>query len=263
MTRRFALLALAVIALAGCGGSGSTTTTTGGTSAETTTGPQTTVRTFFYRHSALVPVDASVPETQAVARSALEQLLAGPPDGYDTTIPAGVSLTNVAIADDIATADFSRELGSPTRTAQAQIVSTLMHFPTVHGVRIEVAGKPVALENGTGNALAAPATDLDYVDLTALAPIFVRVPARDSTVSSPVDAAGTADVFEATFVVEIWSADKRVGTKTITATSGSGTRGTWAAALPVPSGDVKLLFYEPSAKDGSPLHETEVLLHVR
>ena len=111
--------------------------------------------------------------------------------------------------------------------------------------------------------LTGPATDADYDDLTAEAPIFVRTPTRDSTVSSPVHAAGTANVFEATIHVEIWSADKLVETKLITATSGSGTRGTWEATLPLPSGDVRLVFFEPSAEDGSHLHPTEVLLHVR
>jgi Sporulation and spore germination/Immunoglobulin-like domain of bacterial spore germination len=262
MTRRLALLAAVAVALAGCGGSDSTPTTATTAATGATTRAQTTVRTFFYRDSALVPVAAGVPETRAVAQAALEQLLAGPPDGYVTTIPAGARLTGVSIADGVATAAFSSELGSSARTAQAQIVSTLMQFPTVHGVKLEVAGKPVSLQDGSGTDIEGPATGADYVDLTALAPIFVRVPARDSTVSSPVHAAGTADVFEATFVVETWSGGKRVGTKTITATSGSGTRGTWTATLSVPNGDVKLLFYEPSAKDGSPLHETVVLLHV-
>ena len=138
-----------------------------------------------------------------------------------------------------------------------------MQFPTVRGVVVQVDGKPVPLENGAGKELARPATDADFVDLTPEALIFVRTPARDSTVSSPVRAAGTANVFEATFQVAIWSGGKLLDTKTITATSGSGTPGTWATKLALPSGDVRLVFYEASAKDGTPLHQTEVLLHVR
>jgi Immunoglobulin-like domain of bacterial spore germination/Sporulation and spore germination len=151
----------------------------------------------------------------------------------------------------------------PPRTAQAQIVATLMQFPSVRGVTIEVDGKPVPLENGAGEELTRPATDEDYVDLTTDALIFVRAPARDSTVTSPVRAAGTANVFEATFQVEIWSGGKLLDTKTITATSGSGTPGTWQTRLALPPGEARLVFYDASAKDGTPLHETEVLLHVR
>ncbi len=257
---RLSILAAAAIALAGCGGGEPTPTTAGTTPSTAAT---TAVRTFFYRDAALVPVTARVPETRAVAQAALEQLLAGPPSGYDTTLPEGVKLDGVKVENGLATASFSSELGEPLRTAQAQIVATLMQFPTVQGVAIQVDGAQVPLEDGSGQELAGPATDADYVDLTADAPIFVRTPARDSTVSGPVHAAGTANVFEATFQVETWSDGKLVATKTITATAGSGTRGTWAATLPVPHGDVKLVFYEPSAKDGSHLHETEVLLHVR
>jgi Sporulation and spore germination/Immunoglobulin-like domain of bacterial spore germination len=256
--RRLSILAAAAVVLSGCGGQQASTNATG---TATTTG-ETAVKAFFYRDAALVPVGARVPQTQAVARAAIEQLLAGPPAGDDTALPKGVRLEDVTIEGGVATASFSSQLGEPPRTAQAQIVATLMQFPTVQGVVIQVEGKPVPLENGAGEQLAR-ATDADYVDLTAEALIFVRTPARDSTVSSPVHAAGTADVFEATFQVEIWSGGKLVDTRTITATAGSGTPGTWAATLPVPSGEVRLVFYEPSAADGSHLHETEVLLHVR
>lgn len=266
MTRRLSIVAAAAtIALTGCGGGGQNNPTTEATSTTVTNteAAETAVRAFFYRDGALEPVTTRVPQTDAVARAALERLLAGPPAGDDTILPEGVTLDGVTVENGLATASFSGALGEPSRTAQAQIVATLMQFPTVHGVSIQVDGKPVPLQDGAGKVLARPATDADYVDLTRDALIFVRTPLRDSTVSSPVHAEGTANVFEATFQVEIWSGDKLVDTKTITATSGSGTRGTWAATLPLPSGDVRLVFFEPSAADGSHLHPTEVLLHVR
>ena len=269
MTRRIASLAAAALVLAGCGGGTSTTGTTetsGTTTGAATTGATTAVRAFFYRGSALVPVTLEVPETEAVATAALEQLLAGPPAGYETAIPEGAELTGVTVADGVASASFSSELGaSPPRTAQGQIVSTLAQFPTVTNVRIEVEGVgPVELTDGAG---APTSPDLsarveDYVDLTAEALIFVETPARDSTVTSPVLASGTANVFEATFHVEVWSGDRLVRTDFVTATSGNGTRGTWEHTLELPPGSVKLVFFAPSAKDGSPLHETEVFLTV-
>ncbi len=111
--------------------------------------------------------------------------------------------------------------------------------------------------------LERPATSDDFADLTAEAPIFVESPARDSIVSSPVRAAGTANVFEATFQVEVWSGDRKLRTQTITASAGTGTRGTWSATIDVPPGPARLVFYEPSAEDGRPLHATVVYLKVR
>jgi hypothetical protein len=266
-TRLLPLAAIAVL-LAGCGGGGNDTSgsvasaTTAATTLATTPAGETTLQTYFFRDAALVSVATRVPETMTPAHAAVQQLLAGPPDGYETAIPADVTLESVAIDAGIVTARFSTELGVPPRTAQAQIVATLTQFPTVRGVTIEVEGRgTVPLENGAGDVVS-PATAAAYVDLTAEAPIFVQNPARDATVSSPVQASGTADVFEATFQVEIQVGGQRVGGETITATSGSGTRGTWKTTLDVPNGDVTLVFYEPSARDGSHLHETQVHLRV-
>jgi hypothetical protein len=266
--RRLGILALTAAALTGCGGGGSDTpsTTASTATAETTStkADAIAVQTFFFRDGALVPVTAFVPPTKAPARAALDQLLAGPQhDGYETAIPRGVELEDVAIENGIATASLSAKLGSPTRSAQGQIVSTLSQFPTVRAVRIEVDGKPVALQDGSGDDLTAPATNADYTDLTPGALIFVRTPERDSTVTSPVDLEGTATVFEATLRLEIWRGGKLVGTKTITASNGAPEQGTWSQRLTLPKGDVRLLLYEPSAEDGSHLHETEVLLHVQ
>lgn len=265
MTRRLAILGAVALALAGCGGDrgSGTSSSAAATTTTATTTAQTSIEAFFYRGSALVPATVRVPETEAVARAALEALLDGPPAGYDTAVPAGVQVEDVAIdSGGVATARFSRELGDPPRAVQGQIVGTLTQFPTVHGVVIEVGGNAVTLQDGSGEDLAQPATAADYGDLTSDAFIFVRTPVRDSTVSSPVHAAGTANVFEATFQIEVWSSGKLIDTKTVTATSGSGTRGTWSTTLDLPSGDVRLLFFEPSAEDGSHLHPTEVLLHV-
>ena len=86
---------------------------------------------------------------------------------------------------------------------------------------------------------------------------------RASVISNRSCASGTATVFEANIQLEIWQGDKLVGTKTITASEGAPQRGTWSARLALPKGDVRLVFFEPSAEDGSHLHETEVLLHVQ
>ena len=149
MLRRLGILGLAAVALAGCGGDGGSGTST--TAAPTTTAPTTTegrpdaisFRTYFVSNGALVPVTAVVPPTKAVARAALVELLDGPPGGHQTAIPPGTQLQDVAISTDgIATASFSKELGDPTRTAQAQIVSTLNEFPSYARSRSRSTASP-------------------------------------------------------------------------------------------------------------------------
>jgi len=269
--RRLGILALTAVALTGCGGSDDSGTTSAAVGTTTATTVATTeaqsdglaLKTFFYRDGALVPTTAVVKPTKEVAHAALEELLGGPPAGYESAIPKGVELETVVINDGVAVASFSGTLGAPTRRAQGQIVSALTQFPSVRGVTIEAGGEPVLLQDGAGQTLTRPATSADYGDLTSDAFIFVRTPERDSTVTSPVEASGTATVFEANIQLEIWQGDKLVGTKTITASEGAPQRGTWSARLDLPKGDVRLVFFEPSAEDGSHLHETEVRLHVQ
>jgi len=97
----------------------------------------------------------------------------------------------------------------------------------------------------------------------ALAPIVVRTPAPGATVASPVRVSGTANVFEATFQLEVRAGGRLVSKRTIHATSGTGTRGTWAVTVRLPHGNVTLVLYEASAKDGSHIHVVRVPLHVR
>jgi hypothetical protein len=269
--RRLALLGLVAVALAGCGGNAGDDTTTSAAMSPVTTTATTTepkpeavaFRAYFFRDGVLEPVTVMAPPTKAVARAALEQLLEGPRSGYHSAIPGGVELEDVGIEDGVATASFSARLGAPTREAQGQIVSTLTQFPTVRGVRIEVDGKPVALQDENGGELTRPARAADFADLARGAFIVVKTPVSGATVSSPVKASGTAIAFEATIAVDIRQGADVVDTKTITASAGAPERGTWSTQLDLPQGDVTLAFYEPSAEDGSHLHETEVQLHVK
>lgn len=102
------------------------------------------------------PVTRRFPETEAVARSALEELLAGPTEseleaGYYSNINEGVQLLGVEIASGVATVNFSPEFDSGTAGAcqveaiRAQIRETLTQFQTVHEVRILVNGRSVGV----------------------------------------------------------------------------------------------------------------------
>jgi hypothetical protein len=202
--------------------------------------------------------------TRSGAWAAVEGLLAGPPAGSTSAIPSGVRLITIGFANGVASATFTKKLGRPTRSAQAQIVATISHSGASQRVRILVEGVgPVSLERGDGSSITGGARTADYVDLTAAAPIFVAAPARDSTASSPLHLRGTADVFEATFELEVRVGGHVVSSGTIMASSGTGTRGTWAATIAVPHGNITVVLFEASAKDGSRIHTTTVPLHVR
>jgi germination protein M len=246
MRGRLGFLAAGVAAaslLAGCGKTATPTTTTA------TTGTQTALKVYFYRGNALVPVAVHVPATQAVASAAISMLLSGPSAGFATALPSGGRVESIAVSRGVATVRLSPNLDALPRTAQAQIVYTLTQFPTI----TSVDGKP----------FSSPATRDTFSDLTTNGAIFVATPLRDSTVSGPVHVTGTADVFEGTLAVDIWSGGKLLRTQIIQATSGTGTRGTWSATIKLPTGPARLDFYEPSAENGSHLHGTELDLTVR
>jgi len=257
---------LAGCSLTGGGATAPTTTAAGSTTTTTPTNGATSTATldnaavYFVRGGGVIAVPDAATATPAAALTAL---LAGPPAGDSTAIPADTKLSTVTITDGIANATFSPELSPPSRMAQAQIVETLAHLPGVTGVTISVDGSGlVALQDGAGNVLSGAATLDAYADLLPSAAIFVADPARDSTVSNPVTFSGTADVFEGSFVLEVWSGGTRISQQPIAASSGTGTRGTFSEQLTLPTGDVKLVVYEPSAADGSPLHETQLYVHV-
>ena len=74
---------------------------------------------------------------------------------------------------------------------------------------------------------------------------------------------GTADVFEATFRARL-VVGTTSRTLTVTATSGSGTRGTFAFSLPLSAaGDGRLVVWDASAENGAALHTVTIPLIVK
>ena len=93
--------------------------------------------------------------------------------------------------------------------------------------------------------------------------ILVESPLPFQAVSSPLRVTGTANTFEATFEYDLLDpAGKVLSHHFETATSGSGTRGTFDFTIrfEAPNGLGKLVVYERSAKDGSRIHVSEIPL---
>jgi germination protein M len=215
----------------------------------------------------------TIPATTATARAATNALLVGPTSkekgiGMATAIPSGTTLRGLTISGGVATVDLSGAFASGGGTLSmtgrlAQVVYTLTQFPTVSkGVVFKVDGKTVTVFGGEGIMLTHPQTRSDYESVTP--PIFVDRPAAFGEVSgSALKVSGTADVFEATFRAKLVDSNgSTLAQKTVMATSGSGTRGTFSFTLAIPAGVSagKLVVWDDSMKDGSPLHKVTIPL---
>jgi germination protein M len=236
-----------------------------GTAASTTTGVATDTGTtttpasnrlvvYFLRDGAMGAAGRRVDATPAVGKAALAALLAGPTpdeeaDGLNTAIPPGTTLASLAIANGRATVKLSTAL---SELARAQVVFTLTQFPTVNDVVVETpagASKPLSRKR-----------------LEGLSPIIlVETPTPGDTVTSPLRVAGTSNTFEATLQLELTDADGTVLAKRfLTATSGTGTRGTFSGTLTFsqqPSGTgLVLTAYEDSAENGQRIHVVQIPL---
>jgi hypothetical protein len=239
----------------GCGSDDGGQTTTTATDTETTTAPAdaTALRVYFLRDGKVWPVSRQVEETEAVARAALDALLTGPTDQESTdlamtsAIPDGIEVDDVSVVSRVATVDLSEEL---PEEALAQLVYTLTQFATVESVLIQ--------DRSVARA--------DFEDLTPT--ILVESPLPFEDVSSPLHVTGTANTFEATFSYELTDTDgKIVDENFVTATSGTGTRGTFdftTDAYTVPFDGVgSLIVFELSAENGERIHVVEIPLRMK
>jgi hypothetical protein len=263
------VLAVCAVLAAGCdGGDGATppSGTTGTTTeTETTSAETASVAVYLVRDGKVTPVRRSIPATPAVARSATSALLEGPTederaDGLSTAIPDDASLLDIAVADGVATVDLDGSFVSDEasmRGAVAQVVATLTQFPTVERVAFRIDGEPVSTLGDV--AAEQPVGRLAIEKETPQ--ILVESPLPGDTVSSPIRLRGTANVFEATVSLEVRDeSGKTVLRDFTTATSGTGTRGTFDTVLTLPdaSGEVTIVAFESSAEDGRPLHVVRV-----
>jgi germination protein M len=241
---------------AGCGGSEDETSgssppppppaTTAATTTEPTVGA-TEVGVYFVRDGKLGFAERSVGLTPQIATATLEELLAGPTEaeqeaGLTSDIPPNTTIVSLEVEDDQAIVALSNPLD---RLGSLQVVHTLAQLETVERVQL---GQEEFTSSDTEEALPA---------------ILVESPAPGETVSSPLSIQGTANTFEATFMVEL-RADgqgKPLVQDFVTATSGNGMRGTFEDSFEFDAGGVAegtLVVYERSAEDNSVVNEVEI-----
>ena len=280
MRRALALTLLAVATAAGCSGdrnddAATAPTTTQAQPTATLTEPPPPAQTettegftvldvYFLRGEHIGASTRRLAQTQAVARAALTELLGGPDAaeraaGLTTAIPSGTRVLDVDIGGGVATVDlsgaFERGGGSASMLARvAQVVHTLTQFSTVERVAFRIDGRPVDAIGGEGVTVDPPVTRADFEAVAP--PILVESPGPGDSVTVPISVRGTANTFEATLFVRVVDASgNTLVDQLITATSGSGTRGTFSAALDVDgSGPATIVAYERSAENGEMTH---------
>ena len=259
--RAFAASVLALVAFAGCGSDDDSSPEARSTTPPTVeTKPIATVpdsapailKVYLLRDAKVAVESRSVVAGPAVARAALGELLDGPTAGeaargLSSAVPAGTTIEDLAVDDDTtATVELSQPLDD---AATAQVVYTLTQFPSIKRVRVE----------GEEHVRA------DFEDYTP--PVLVESPLPGEGVTTPVRIDGTANTFEATFNVEVVDAGGKVlGERFVTATSGSGTRGTFDAEVEFKAtsdGPGELVVFELSAEDGSRTNEVRIPLRLR
>lgn len=222
-----------------------------------------TLSVYYPREDKLGVVARQVPHTKAVATAAVNELLKGPSStdaayGFHTEIPAGTRLRSVSIRDHVATVDLTGEFddggGSLSMLMRlAQLVFTVTQFDSVDAVTLKLDGRAVEVFSGEGIVLDHPMKRSDFEDM--LPAIFVETPRPGDTARSPLRITGTANVFEAVFQAEVRDASGTVvGSKTITASSGTGTRGTFSSTVPFAVTRTQmgsLVVFAESPRDGS------------
>jgi Immunoglobulin-like domain of bacterial spore germination len=228
--RRLVLLAVGVAVLAaGCGSGKTVTVTTTETVTRIVTAPvaQKNVRVYLLRDGKVAPTGRVVaaPRGEVSADDLLELLRAGP-----STKDRDAGLTSAPL---------------DTRLGLAEIVYTLSQA---------APSQPVTYQ---GKSYSRS----DFEDETPA--ILVESPLPFQAVTAPLRVPGTANTFEATFEYELTDPDRKVLSHDfVTATSGSGTRGTFDFTIPfeAPNGLGNLIVYERSAADGSKTHMVEIPL---
>jgi Immunoglobulin-like domain of bacterial spore germination/Sporulation and spore germination len=245
----FALLFVA----AGCGGNETTTVTVRETVTETaaSTVPSEApalVALYFLQDGKVWPEQRGIVTGPAIATTTVQQLFEGTETELTSAIPAGTRLRGLTISGGVAS--IRLEPAVTDRKARAQLTYTLTQFESVE--RVSFNGDPPV-----GRAAFEAETPA----------ILVESPLSGEEVEPGFEVTGTANTFEATFQYELRDAADRILKKDfVTATSGSGTRGTFRFTVPYEASRPQagsLVVFEISAEDGSRTNERSIPLSLR
>ena len=205
---------------------------------------------YFLSDGKVAPVSRAVVAGPQVARAALDALFAGltPEEGgLENAIPSGTEVRSLSIEGGVASVELSRRLTD--KAALAQVVYTLTQFPTVK--RVDFGAD-------------APSGRKAFEAQTPA--VLVESPLPGEEVEPGFEATGTANTFEATFEYELRDASDNILKKDfVTATSGSGTRGTFRFTVPYEADSPQegsLTVFEISAADGSRMNERSIPLRL-
>jgi hypothetical protein len=197
----------------------------GGDSADEATTP---VKVYFLRDGTVWPVAREVAESDTI-EAATEALLDGPTEeerelGF-TTEASGAPVSELS------------------RAGLAQLVYTASQFSPDGSAELD------GVDHARG----------DFEEQTPS--VLVESPLPFEDVTSPVTATGTANTFEANFQYELLDSDGNVVDESfVTATSGTGTRGTFEFTTADVDEFATLVVFETSAEDGSRIREVGIPL---
>jgi sporulation and spore germination protein/immunoglobulin-like protein involved in spore germination len=236
-------------------------------------GRRVPVAVYLVRSEHVSPVRRLVTADGGVARATLTALLRGRTAaerkaGYSSSIPTGTAVRGVVIRRGVATVDLSGRFaaggGSLSMLLRvAQVVHTVTQFPTVDRVAFRIDGKPVTAIGGEGVVVSPPVGRKSFEGQAP--PILVEQPLPGDVVAGPIGVRGTANVFEARLVAELRSTGGTVlARRLVDATSGTGTRGTFATSLPLRAAVSRAVVYvyARSPKDGHPIDVVRVPVSV-
>jgi spore germination protein GerM len=223
--------------------------------------------------------------TPAFYARVISLLLGGPSAeekefGLSTAIPSGTELyqpmtstgsgsPGVEVSGDTATVDLGSRFQSgggslSMQLRAAEVVCTLTQFDAIKRVSFRIDGKHVDALGGEGVKVGPTVTRADFENV--LPAILVEQPVPGESIKSPVTISGSANVFEAQFQVQVTDPEGLIlVTKSVLASSGTGTRGTFKVSVPFKTtrtGLGEIIAFDRSEKDGSRIDIVEIPVHM-
>lgn len=227
-------------------------------------GNSTELRLYFLIDGKIAATTRSLEAGKTPATAAIKALFDGPAInelgiGLRSELPAALALAkplDLDSATKTVTISLPSIFKSDSKMVEAertaQVVYTLTQFPTITSVSFVIDGKPYQPLTGEGKRASGPVGRTDY---EALVPAILI---ESVTSDDGLHVEGTSNTFEGQFDYALYDAsNKRIAGGFTTATSGSGTRGTFAFDIQYQvskSQTGTLVAFEKSAKDGATIN---------